>query len=119
MSKLNGLPTFARENARPDTLYVSDYNHEGGATCEKCSRERAVDRQQRSQELFVHYGTIASGNQVIRDAAERDKVSSDLGGVRCFEMEAAGLMNSFPCSDTHTRILIAPNLISTSRPEHT
>jgi nucleoside phosphorylase len=97
MSKLNGLPIFARENAGPDTLYESDYNHEGEATCEKCSRERAVDRQQRSQEILVHYGTIASGNQVMRDAAERDKVSSELGGVLCFEMEAAGLMNSFPC----------------------
>jgi nucleoside phosphorylase len=43
------------------------------------------------------YGTIALGNQVMRDAAQRDKVSSELGGVLCFEMEAAGLMNSFPC----------------------
>ncbi len=33
----------------------------------------------------------------MRDAAERDRVSSELGGVLCFEMEAAGLMNSFPC----------------------
>jgi nucleoside phosphorylase len=44
----------------------------------------------------VHYGTIASGNQVMRSAAERDRVSAELGGVLCFEMEAAGLMNSFP-----------------------
>jgi hypothetical protein len=28
---------------------------------------------------------------------ERDKISQDLGGVLCFEMEAAGLMNNFPC----------------------
>jgi len=33
----------------------------------------------------------------MRDAAERDRVSAELGGVLCFEMEAAGLMNSFPC----------------------
>ena len=45
----------------------------------------------------MHYGTIASGNQVMRSAAERDRVSAELGGVLCFEMEAAGLMNSFPC----------------------
>jgi nucleoside phosphorylase len=45
----------------------------------------------------LHYGTIASGNQVIRSAAERDQVSAELGGVLCFEMEAAGLMDSFPC----------------------
>jgi nucleoside phosphorylase len=97
ISKLNRQPTFARENAGPDILYQADYNHEGGATCEQCSGERTVDRQQRSQEIVVHYGTIASGNQVMRDAAERDKVSSELGGVLCFEMEAAGLMNNFPC----------------------
>ncbi|KAI9764071.1 MAG: hypothetical protein M1840_008875 [Geoglossum simile] len=46
---------------------------------------------------MVHYGTIASGNQVMRDGVVRDKVSLALGGVLCFEMEAAGLMNSFPC----------------------
>jgi nucleoside phosphorylase len=45
----------------------------------------------------VHYGTIASGNRVIKNAIERDRISADLGGVLCFEMEAGGLMNSFPC----------------------
>jgi hypothetical protein len=78
-------------------LFEANYNHVGGAACEKCSKERAVDRQSRSQEIVVHYGTIASGNQVIRDAAERDRLSLELGGVLCFETEAAGLMNSFPC----------------------
>jgi len=33
----------------------------------------------------VHYGTIASSNQVMRDAAERDRVSAEFGGVLCFE----------------------------------
>jgi hypothetical protein len=47
--------------------------------------------------VVVHYGTIASGNQVTRSATERDKVSAELGGVLCFEMEAAGLLHSFPC----------------------
>ena len=45
----------------------------------------------------MHYGTIALGNQVIRNAAERDKVSAELGSVLCFKIEAAGLINSFPC----------------------
>jgi nucleoside phosphorylase len=47
--------------------------------------------------VVVHYGTIASGNQVMRSAVVRDRVSTELHGVLCFEMEAAGLMNSFPC----------------------
>jgi len=46
---------------------------------------------------MVHYGTIASGNQVIKDGVTRDMLSSELGGVLCFEMEAAGLMNNFSC----------------------
>jgi hypothetical protein len=47
--------------------------------------------------VVVHYGTIASGNQVVKSAAERENLSAKLDGVYCFEMEAAGLMNSFPC----------------------
>jgi hypothetical protein len=60
--KFNGLPTFARENAGPDILYEADYNYKGEATYEQCSRERTVHRQQRNQEILVHYGIIASGN---------------------------------------------------------
>jgi nucleoside phosphorylase len=33
----------------------------------------------------------------MRDAAQRDQVSAELGDVLCFEMEAACLMNNFPC----------------------
>ena len=33
----------------------------------------------------------------MRNEVERDRVSTELGGVLCFEMEATGLMNSFPC----------------------
>ena len=54
-------------------------------------------RQPRRQGVTVHYGTIVSANREMSDAAQRDRVSAELGGVLCFEMEAAGLMNSFPC----------------------
>jgi len=96
-SKLESLPEFGREAAGSDALFEANYNHEGGATCGKCSKDYLVARKPRRQGVVVHYGTIASGNQVMRDAVERDKVSAELGGVLCFEMEAAGLMNSFPC----------------------
>jgi len=96
-SNLNGLPTFAREDTGPDILFKAGYNHEGGADCGQCSKEGVVARQSRRQDVVVHYGTIASGNWVMRDADERDRTSMELGGVLCFEMEAAGLMNNFPC----------------------
>jgi nucleoside phosphorylase len=44
----------------------------------------------------VHYGVIASGNELIKNAAERDRLGEALG-AKCVEMEAAGLMNEFPC----------------------
>ncbi|KAJ4194607.1 hypothetical protein NW759_016492 [Fusarium solani] len=48
-------------------------------------------------DVCVHYGLIASGNQVIKDAEFRDRLNECLGGdVMCVEMEAAGLMD-FPC----------------------
>jgi nucleoside phosphorylase len=57
-----------------------------------------VDGDQRKPgKMRVHYGLIASGNQVIKDARLRDSLNESLGGnVLCVEMEAAGLMD-FPC----------------------
>lgn len=97
VSKFDSLPTFARKSAGPDVLFQADYSHEGGDTCERCNKERVIDRRLRCQEISIHYGTIASGNTVIREAAKRDRISAELGGILCFEMEAAGLMNSFSC----------------------
>lgn len=99
MSILESVPTFCRNRAGPDLLFRAGYNHEHGDTCEQCNVENQQPRPQREkrEEVMVHYGTIASGNQVVKNAAERDRISAELGGVLCFEMEAAGLMNSFPC----------------------
>jgi nucleoside phosphorylase len=99
VAKLEGIAKFRRSKAGPDVLFEAAYNHEGGQTCDGCNLSRQDTRQARDsgEEIVVHYGTIASGNQVMRSAAERDRVSAGLGGVLCFEMEAAGLMNSFPC----------------------
>jgi nucleoside phosphorylase len=106
-SRFDRLPLFSREYAGPDILFQSDYHHVGEATCDKCD----------NQDMAIHYSTIASGNQVMRDALERDRLSSELGGVVCFEMEAAGLMNQFPCliirgicdySDSHKNIRWQP-----------
>lgn len=44
----------------------------------------------------IHYGIIASGNQVIANRQQRDGLRTELGAL-CVEMEAAGLMNTFPC----------------------
>lgn len=62
-------------------------------------RSSASDGGERKpREPRVHYGLIASGNQVIKDAEFRDRLDQRYdGNVLCVEMEAAGLMNNFPC----------------------
>jgi nucleoside phosphorylase len=98
VTKARDIPEFVRDNAGPDVLYEAPYDHTGGDSCEACYADKLVHRQPRmNNEITVHYGTIASGNLVMRYGTVRDQVSRDLGGVLCFEMEAAGLMNTFPC----------------------
>ena len=98
VSKFDRIPKFWRDNAGPDVLFEALYHHEGGHTCDLCDTHRQEARQPREiKEVVVHYGTIASSNQVMRDGRTRDRLSHEFGGILCFEMEAAGLMNSFPC----------------------
>jgi nucleoside phosphorylase len=83
-----------------DILFRPDYDHpkeSSASTCEFCEAAQRIQRSPRSPNPVIHYGTIASGNQVMRNGLERDQISKELGGVLCFEMEAAGLMNTFPC----------------------
>ena len=57
-----------------------------------------LDRPHRGSDPEIHYGTIASGNLLVKDAKMRSKIISDIGQpCICLEMEAAGLMNNFPC----------------------
>ncbi|KAB8213646.1 kinesin light chain [Aspergillus novoparasiticus] len=98
LSKLGNLPKFRRDQAGSDLLFEAEYNHSGEDSCLSCTTARTIQRNERADNIpMIYYGAIASGNQVMRDGVERDKISSGFGGVLCFEMEAAGLMNTFPC----------------------
>jgi nucleoside phosphorylase/ankyrin repeat protein len=91
------LPLFARPTLQ-DRLFHKSYNHFSSAqTCEDCDQQQLVSRDPRQTlDPIIHYGRIASGNQVIKDAFTRDKLCQDLDSI-CFEMEAAGLIHNFPC----------------------
>ncbi|KAL2801708.1 nucleoside phosphorylase domain-containing protein [Aspergillus granulosus] len=83
-----------------DRLYAAGYSHVGGPGCDECDLHAIVDRPERQNHrtLHVHYGTIASGNSVLKDAKARDTYAQDPQlNILCFEMEAAGLMNNIPC----------------------
>ncbi|KAK7222197.1 hypothetical protein V2G26_010200 [Clonostachys chloroleuca] len=105
---LKEKPRLQRNYKRPDLssdrLYQSRIIHPptGKASCSAvCGDDPSnlILRQARGEDEAnpaIHYGLIASGNQLMKDASVRDKLAAEKG-VLCFEMEAAGLMNSFPC----------------------
>ncbi|KAE8150884.1 hypothetical protein BDV25DRAFT_104502 [Aspergillus avenaceus] len=93
---LSSKPMFTRGHS--DLLFESDYEHVQGDSCQMCDHQRLVRRAVRqTQDVMVHYGTIASGNCVIRDGRTREKLRDELGNIVCFDMESAGVMNCFPC----------------------
>lgn len=81
-----------------DRLFSSIYAHDPKhTTCDSCSISHVNTRPSRSNHHpQIHYGLIASGNRVMKDAKLRDRWSMERD-VLCFEMEAAGIMNTLPC----------------------
>ncbi|CZS82182.1 unnamed protein product [Fusarium graminearum] len=95
--KMSEYPTYWLPD-EPDRLFESTYNHESSKpTCDECDQLKLEARKIRgSTDPVIHYGAIASGNQVMKDATSRDEIARELD-VICFEMEAAGLMDIMPC----------------------
>jgi nucleoside phosphorylase len=62
-----------------------------------CDPKEQVQRERREDTYpQIHYGNIASSNQVMKHGVTRDRLCKELD-VLCFEMETAGLMPDFPC----------------------
>ncbi|KAK4862464.1 hypothetical protein LT330_002597 [Penicillium expansum] len=105
---LKNYPRLTREFGRPepatDRLYKSDIVHpsESKAPCPTaCGDDESLfiirdERPEYENNSKVHYGLIASANQLMKDAIIRDGFVKK-NDVLCFEMEAAGLVNYFPC----------------------
>lgn len=88
---------YAYDESRIDQLFEADGEHEkGDATCKFCGDIRQVDRPVRElKDPVVHYGIMASGNQLMKDRSARDRLGEKFN-VLCFETEAAGLMDHLP-----------------------
>ncbi|KAK2730815.1 g-protein beta wd-40 repeats containing [Colletotrichum kahawae] len=88
---------FSYQGSSNDCLYQAEYEHiERDSTCDQCERTHTIQREARDDtDPVIHYGTIASGNQVIKHGKTRDQMAKELGAL-CCEMEAAGLQD-FPC----------------------
>ncbi|QKX62565.1 uncharacterized protein TRUGW13939_09726 [Talaromyces rugulosus] len=106
-SVLEKRPKLRKNYKRPelnsDRLYQSHIIHpcNDGSCDAVCGDDESklimrLDRSDEDDNPAIHYGLIASANQMMKDALIRDKLSAEKD-VLCFEMEAAGLMNHFPC----------------------
>ncbi|KAL5610589.1 hypothetical protein FOBRF1_006706 [Fusarium oxysporum] len=104
LKKIKKRKKYSRPLASSDRLYRSDITHPSNSS-ESCSVVCGDDpthilaRTERDEEddnPAIHYGLVASANQLMKDALVRDKLAAEKS-VLCFEMEAAGLMNHFPC----------------------
>ena len=86
-----------------DRWYESSYCHiDASVNCDSaCNRTvpPMIQRKQRSigsEEPVVHYGIIASADQLMNDAVVRDRMCQK-HEVACFEVEAAGSSDAIPC----------------------
>jgi nucleoside phosphorylase len=106
-SALEKKPRLWTKYKRPepftDSLYQATVTHppNGDSSCAVCGDDPSnlILRPERTEDEdnpAIHYGLIASANQLMKDASIRDELAAERD-VLCFEMEAAGLMNHFPC----------------------
>jgi nucleoside phosphorylase len=95
---------YKRPDMSNDRLYRSEITHpanDATSCATVCGNDpsKLVLRPERSEDEDnpeIHYGLIASANQLMKDPTVRDKLAAEKD-VLCFEMEAAGLLNHFPC----------------------
>jgi nucleoside phosphorylase len=99
LQKSDDLRLSYQRPIEPDELFQPEYRHiSHQATCQLCDKTRMVHRQPRKPIPKIHYGLIASGDQVIRSASNAAEVNGRVGGdILCFEMEAAGIATEYSC----------------------
>ncbi|KAL5356413.1 nucleoside phosphorylase domain-containing protein [Aspergillus floccosus] len=116
-----GFASWARPTAVHDRLYRADYDHihrdpricsvcaqsRGSlvvcerariSSCEQigCDQSQLIQRKQSTGETAaIHFGRIASSDQVMKSAADRDRIANQ-EDIVAFEMEGAGVWDNFP-----------------------
>ncbi|KAL1647083.1 hypothetical protein SLS58_002853 [Diplodia intermedia] len=108
LRRLDRLHGFGHPGRGNDLLYEADFpckhskDYMDVQTMCGCGRERLVTRKEREPpgtQLVFHRGTICSANRFMADAETRDAMRTEYPTARCFEMEAAGVI------DTHALVI--------------
>lgn len=98
LRKKYGRPSQATDRLfKPDVVYTED--RKCCSDIQDVKEALLVSRSDRGEDEddpAIHYGLIASGNLLVKDAHFRDTLAKEKD-ILCFEMKAGGLMNPFPC----------------------
>lgn len=103
LERLKGLKLdFTRPTRDADRLYRSSYEHldagPDSMSCDSCLADGVILRRERlGPDAIVHQGQILSGNSVIKNTRRREELHRRFPYARCFEMEAAGVMDQTHC----------------------
>ncbi|KAF4126947.1 Phosphorylase superfamily [Geosmithia morbida] len=91
-------PTISHRLYKPEVIHPPESPDDCAVVCgsDPASLEIRTERCPDDDDPAIHYGLIASADTVMRNAQFRDKLANK-EGVLCFEMEAPGLVNHFPC----------------------
>ena len=91
-------PGYTHQGFDNDRLFKASYDHIPRPDYRGYDTTSEVQRDPRDPtDPEIHYGTIASGSTLVKDAAVRDQIIANISkDCICIEMEAAGLMNHFP-----------------------
>ncbi|KAM0241390.1 hypothetical protein ACHAP5_007666 [Fusarium lateritium] len=109
-SNIKGYLTFLQQRhelgagypgSQHDRLFETSYDHiDREKSCEDCGCNGPVVRRIRlsrnSPRPKIHFGTIASGDKVMKSGKDRDGIIQTLGAI-AFEMESAGVWDNLPC----------------------
>ncbi len=84
-----------------DILFQPTYRHvSDGQLCEQCGCDGPLVARVRLEQALpkplIHFGLMASGNTVMKAGEDRDAIARE-EGILGFEMEGAGVWDSFPC----------------------
>ncbi|KAB8224380.1 nucleoside phosphorylase domain-containing protein [Aspergillus novoparasiticus] len=90
---------YVHQGFDSDRLFEASCDHVPGLGCHGCNSAYEVHRERReATHPEIHYGTILSRNTLAKDAVTCDQIVANFDeDCICFEMEAASLINHFPC----------------------
>ena len=93
-------PEYRFPGVQSDILFASAYSHaelgQRSGFCNDCKCPVVPRLPRTNTQPQIHYGLIASGDQVMKSARLRDEIARKYNAL-CFEMEAAGIVNVIPC----------------------